>query len=318
MIANDFPKNKNTSSTIIKGRPIPQRINIRMVSVFYTNLIVEVPPTAYGNACGLEAKACTIPDKNGTKLLSWRQGCCSGKLIALIEKVRKQLRFTYSLYIAEDGKWGSKENGTWNGVIKDLVDGKADFALQILNYLEQRYEAMDYSSFTGTSVYGILRIKKVKKEFPEWTFLGPLSTNLRWVLCGTAFFSIFIILILENGRFLTEEIFERFPFRETMTYVFGLTFQRDMGATNPRMWSGRLVALGYAAAMTIIMSIYTARITADGIEGIVKDDFKGFDDERVSIKITQKYIQICSFTRKSSVDCLSAALSNFNSRRTEF
>ena len=62
-----------------------------------------------------------------------------------------------------------------------------------------------------------------------------------------------------------------------------------MGATNPRMWSGRLVALGYAAAMTIIMSIYTARITADGIEGIVKDDFKGFDDERVSINISYNF-----------------------------
>ena len=259
-----------------------------MVSIFYTNLIVEVLPMT-GNKCGLEAKACTIPDKNGTKLLSWRQGCCSGKIIALIERVRKQLGFTYSLYIVEDGKWGSKDNGTWNGMMKDLIDGKADFVLQTMTFLEQRYEAIDFTSFIDKTTFGILRIKKVKKEFPEWTFLGPLSTNLKWVLCGTAFFSIFIILILENGRYLTDEIFERFQFRETMTYVFGLTFQRDMGATNPRMWSGRLVALGYAAAMTIIMSIYTARITADGIEGIVKDDFKGFDDERVSIKFITSF-----------------------------
>ena len=200
-ISFGFPQNKNTS-IIIKGRAIPQRIKIRMVSIFYTNLIVEVLPMT-GNKCGLEAKACTIPDKNGTKLLSWRQGCCSGKIIALIERVRKQLGFTYSLYIVEDGKWGSKENGTWNGMIKDLIDGKADLALQSANYLEQRYEVIDYSTFTGTSVFGILRIKKVKKEFPEWTFLEPLSTNLKWVLCGTAFFSIFIILILENGRYLT-------------------------------------------------------------------------------------------------------------------
>ena len=281
--------------------------------------MVEVKPN-FGKVAKYDdkVKPCQIPVQTKGNLTLWRQGFCSGKLIALIEKVRKQLGFTYSLYIVEDGKWGSKDNGTWNGMMKDLIDGKADFVLQTMTFLEQRYEAIDFTSFIDKTTFGILRIKKVKKEFPEWTFLGPLSTNLKWVLCGTAFFSIFIILILENGRYLTDEIFERFQFRETMTYVFGLTFQRDMGATNPRMWSGRLVALGYAAAMTIIMSIYTARITADGIEGIVKDDFKGFDDERVSIKITQKYIQICSFTRKSSVDCLSAALSNFNSRRTEF
>ena len=281
-ITDNFSKNKSSSSsTTIKGGAIPQRVDIRMVTLFYTNLITEVPPSGRGNKCGFEAKSCSIPVKNGTKLLSWRQGCCSGKLLEIMERVRTRLGFNYSLYIVEDGKWGSKENGSWNGMIRDLVDGKADMALHALNYLGKRFEAINYSAFLETMGYGILRIKNVKKEFPDWTFLAPLSRDLKWALFGTAFLTVFIILLMENGRYLTDEIFERFHFNETMTYVFGLTFQRDMGATNPRMWSGRLAALGYAAAMTIIMSIYTARITADSIGGVVDDDFKGFDDEKV-------------------------------------
>ena len=63
-----------------------------------------------------------------------------------------------------------------------------------------------------------------------------------------------MITILENARLLTKsKLAERFSVREVMTYIFGLTFQRDIGAINPRMWSGYLVTLGYASAMTVIL-----------------------------------------------------------------
>ena len=261
--------------------------------------MTEVKPNIENTAkCNVNAKPCQIPVRAESNLTAWRQGCCSGKLLGIMERVRKRLGFNYSLYIVEDGKWGSKENGSWNGMIRDLVDGKADMALQALNYLGKRFEAINYSAFFETTGYGIIRIKNVKKEFPDWTFLAPLSKDLKWALFGTAFLTIFIILLMENGRYLTDEIFERFHFHETMTYVFGLTFQRDMGATNPRMWSGRLAALGYAAAMTIIMSIYTARITADSIGGVVDDDFKGFDDERVSRNTSINLHHLASFLQE--------------------
>ena len=70
-----------------------------------------------------------------------------------------------------------------------------------------------------------------------------------------------------------------------MTYTFGLTFQRDMGGTNPRMWSGRLVALGYASTMCIVVSLYTAGVTARSITQVVDDGFKGYEDEKVSYLI---------------------------------
>ena len=253
--------------------------NIRVVSIFYGNLITEVPPQT--NGCGNHAKTCQIPVKNGTTLLSWRQGCCSGILVMLMEIVRKRLGFNYTLYIVEDGKWGSKNNGTWNGMIRDLVDGKADLSLQTMGFQEERLRAIDYSPPIDLTAFGILRIKSVKEEFPNWSFLNPMSKELNYAIAGTALLAVCVILLLENGRFLSRITTERFSFREAMVYVFGLTFQRDMGATNPRMWSGRLAALSYALAMTIIMSIYTARITANSITGIVVDDFKGFDDEKV-------------------------------------
>lgn len=44
--------------------------------------------------------------------------------------VFKALNFTYELYLVEDGKFGSvDENGNWDGMIGDLVLGKAEMAI---------------------------------------------------------------------------------------------------------------------------------------------------------------------------------------------
>ena len=135
-------------------------------------------------------------------------------------------------------------------------------------------------SYMETS-FGIVRLKKYgMTTFPDWQFLNPLSNSLKIALLIGTFVSLLIILILENSTSKFEKR-ERIKYRESLAYIFGLAFQRDMGGTNPRMWSGRIVALGYASAMTIIMSIYTARITANSIKQVVIDDFKGFQDEKV-------------------------------------
>ena len=257
--------------------------NVTMVSVFYSNKLMEVSRLQNGH-CQSKAKACQIPVKNGSRLLEWRSGCCAGTSLDLMEQAQSLLGFTYTLYIVADGKWGNKVNSSWNGMIRDVVDGKADFVMQDINLVEARAEDVEFTPAYGeTTSIGILRVRKDEVELQNWGFLDPITLELKIAILVACVIAIGVITIFKNARFLTKsKRAERFSLREAMTYIFGLTFQRDMGGINPRMWSGRLVALGYASAMTIVMSIYTARITANSIEQIVDDGFKGFDDEKVN------------------------------------
>ena len=51
-----------------------------------------------------------------------------GFCIDLFEQLAKMLHFTYEIYPSPDGQYGGKtENGTWNGMIGELVNEVSTF-----------------------------------------------------------------------------------------------------------------------------------------------------------------------------------------------
>lgn len=63
------------------------------------------------------------------------QGYC----IDLLNLIQQELSFTYEIYEAADGKFGSvDDNGNWNGLIGEVVIGRADIALAPLSVMAER------------------------------------------------------------------------------------------------------------------------------------------------------------------------------------
>ena len=47
-----------------------------------------------------------------------------GFLIDLLDHIAMKLEFQYELYESPDGNYGSRyDNGSWNGMIKELIEG---------------------------------------------------------------------------------------------------------------------------------------------------------------------------------------------------
>ena len=67
--------------------------------------------------------ACTI-------LIVLFKGVC----IDLMKTMAAELNATFSLYKRKDGIWGSLKNGSWSGMLQDLVNGNADMIVSGIGF----------------------------------------------------------------------------------------------------------------------------------------------------------------------------------------
>ncbi|EGW05688.1 Glutamate [NMDA] receptor subunit epsilon-2 [Cricetulus griseus] len=58
--------------------------------------------------------------------------CCKGFCIDILKKISKSVKFTYDLYLVTNGKHGKKINGTWNGMIGEVVMKRAPLCYNVL------------------------------------------------------------------------------------------------------------------------------------------------------------------------------------------
>ena len=45
-----------------------------------------------------------------------------GYCIDLLKRIAEIVKFNYTIKLVEDGLYGTKVNGKWNGLVKDLID----------------------------------------------------------------------------------------------------------------------------------------------------------------------------------------------------
>ncbi|KAM7393484.1 hypothetical protein PAMP_020350 [Pampus punctatissimus] len=184
---------------------------------------------------------------------------------------------TILLRIVGDGKYGARDAETkiWNGMVGELVYGKADIAVAPLTITLVREEVIDFSKpFMSLGIS--IMIKKPQKSKPGvFSFLDPLAYEI-WMCIVFAYIGVSVVLFLvsrfspyewtleepEDGALpLTTESTNEFGIFNSLWFSLG-AFMRQGCDISPRSLSGRIVGGVWWFFTLIIISSYTANLAA--------------------------------------------------------
>ncbi|KZC09190.1 Glutamate [NMDA] receptor subunit 3A, partial [Dufourea novaeangliae] len=195
--------------------------------------------------------------------------CCYGLSMDLIALVSRELGFRYDLYLVKDGLFGKRNgrSGTWNGIMGELVSGRAQLAFAPLSVSAHRAEIVDFTTpyfFSGVS---FLTAPKRKSEISLFAFLFPFSTEL-WIAVFTSlnFTAIAVALYEWFSPFglnpWGRQRSKNFSIASALWVMWGLLCGHLVAFKAPKSWPNKFLINIWGGFSVIFVASYTANIAA--------------------------------------------------------
>ncbi|XP_069128791.1 glutamate receptor 4-like [Argopecten irradians] len=177
------------------------------------------------------------------------------------------VNFTYKFVVQKDDEYGVKVNGSWTGMIGEIVRRDAHLAVAPLTITKEREADVDFTKpFMKTGIS--IMIKRPDKQKPGvFSFKEPLS-NMVWVCITVGFLAVSTILFLV-GRFSPYEWKENSATGPSDDFSMLNSLWSNLGALMmqgsdifPRSISGRTAESAWWFFTLILISSYTANLAA--------------------------------------------------------
>ncbi|XP_059374950.1 glutamate receptor ionotropic, delta-1-like isoform X3 [Carassius carassius] len=108
-----------------------------------------------------------------------------GFSIDVLDTLAKILGFKYEMYQVADGKYGSPQaNGSWNGLIGELIGKRADMAISAITITPDRENVVDFSKRYLDYSVGIL-MTKTEERLNIFSLLAPFDLAV-WACIAAA------------------------------------------------------------------------------------------------------------------------------------
>ncbi|XP_069951037.1 glutamate receptor ionotropic, kainate 2 isoform X4 [Cherax quadricarinatus] len=192
----------------------------------------------------------------------------------LIHEIALIRGFNYTFREVADGNYGSKDRNTgeWDGIVRELLDHKADLGIVDFTITYEREEAVDFSMPFMNLGISIIYKKPQKKSPSLFSFMSPFSVDV-WIYMATAYLGVSVLLFI-LARMTPEEWTNPYPCVEEpeelencFTLINSLwfviaTFLCQGADIAPRAVSTRIVAGIWWFFTLIMISSYTANLAA--------------------------------------------------------
>ncbi|KAJ8363308.1 hypothetical protein SKAU_G00121390 [Synaphobranchus kaupii] len=238
----------------------------------------------------------TVPCRKQLKILNqtgdsgiYIKRCCKGFCIDILKKIAKSVKFTYDLYLVTNGKHGKKINGTWNGLVGEVVLKNAHMAVGSLTINEERSEVIDFSVpfiETGISVM----VSRSNGTVSPSAFLEPFSADV-WVMMFVMLLIVSAVAVfvfeyfspvgynrcLADGR---EPGGPSFTIGKAIWLLWGLVFNNSVPVQNPKGTTSKIMVSVWAFFAVIFLASYTANLAAFMIQEEYVDQVSGLSDKK--------------------------------------
>lgn len=124
-------------------------------------------------------------------------GRYEGYIVDLIYKISQIYNFKYVLELVPDGQYGKLDKTTkkWDGLVKHLLDRKADLAVADLTINYERKTAVDFTMPFMSLGISILFTKPAKTEPDLFSFLKPFTVYV-WISTGAAYLGVSVFVFV--------------------------------------------------------------------------------------------------------------------------
>ena len=203
----------------------------------------------------------------------------SGVLLQPLNILANKLNFTLKLMPSNDGQFGGKnDNGTWNGMIKMLLEGQADIAVA-LGQTEDRAVVTTFSTPLAEEKSTLMSLRTRAAEVDPWIYLD-IFPHSAWYLSGATVVSIAVCFVIMNcsGINYMHDTLDSEEFTLLNGLGLSLTFFRQIYyEVRVRCISTRILFVLSSLSTYLLYVHYTAYLTAVSTS-VQETSIKSFED----------------------------------------
>ncbi|XP_054651158.1 glutamate receptor ionotropic, kainate 4 [Dunckerocampus dactyliophorus] len=197
-----------------------------------------------------------------------------GFCVDMLKELADILKFKYRIRLVGDGLYGVPgANGTWAGMVGELISRKADLAVAGLTITAEREKVIDFSKPFMTLGISIMYRVHLGRRPGYFSFLDPFSPGV-WLFMLLAYLAVSCVLFLVarltpyewynphpclKGR--CNLLINQYSLGNSLWFPVG-GFMQQGSTIAPRALSTRCVSGVWWAFTLIIISSYTANLAA--------------------------------------------------------